>query len=91
MKPKPTKVKMTPFEMQRATEEIMRELGNEIHMALKNYFPGSGFVLLVFPFDKPSVCNYISDAGRDSMIEALKKAATRLEANKDTINPTVLH
>ncbi len=75
--------KMTPLEMQQATEEIMRELATEIHVALKTYFPGSGFALVVFPFNKPGKCNYISDAGRDSMIEALKEAASRLESNED--------
>ena len=75
--------KMTPFEMQQATEEIMRELGINIHAALNRYFPGSGFALVVFPFNKPGKCNYISDAGRDSMIEALKEAVKRFEAHED--------
>lgn len=74
---------MTPLEMQRATEEIIRELGVSIHGALKAYFPGSGFVLIVFPFNKPGLCNYISDAERTSMIEALKEAVKRLETNED--------
>lgn len=79
LKPPP----MTPLEMQQTTEEIMRELGVSISMALKEYFPASGFTLLVFPFNKPKRCNYISNAERNSMIKALKEAARRLEQNED--------
>ena len=79
----PNKVKMTPLEMQQTTEEIMRELGANIHGALKEYFPNSGFALIVFPFNKPGLCNYISDAGRDSMITALKETVKKFETNED--------
>jgi hypothetical protein len=74
---------MTPLEMQQATEEIMRELGLCVELALKEYFPGSGFALLVFKFNKPCIGNYISNAKRASMIEALKETIKRLESNED--------
>ena len=78
----PKKVVMTPPEMQRATEEIMRDLGAGIHRALDAYFPNSGFALVVFQLSTPNICNYISDAGRDSMIEALKETTKKLEADE---------
>lgn len=39
------------------------------------------FALLVF--DDPKVAQYISSCTRDTMIEALREAADRLEANQD--------
>jgi hypothetical protein len=74
---------MTPPEMQQATEEIMRELDVNINAALKHYFPGSGFTLIVFPFNTPGICNYITNAERSSMIEALKETISRLEQRED--------
>jgi hypothetical protein len=69
--------------MQQATEEIMRELGICINSAINEYFPGSGFALLVFKFNKPGIGNYISNAKRESIIEALKETVRRLEQNED--------
>lgn len=40
-----------------------------------------GFALIVFEFNKPGVSNYISNANRTEMIEALRKAANKLESN----------
>ena len=74
---------MTPLEMQQTTEEIMRELGVSINAALKTYFPNSGFVLLVFPLNKPGAANYLSNAERQSMIKALKETVERLEQHED--------
>ncbi len=45
--------------------------------------PGLGFGLIVFEFHKASeVGNYISNATRDDMIDALREAANRLEKNE---------
>lgn len=79
LKPPP----MTPLEMQQATEEIMRELGVNINGALREYFPNSGFALIVFSFNKPDICNYISNGKRSSMIKAIKESLRRLEQNED--------
>ncbi len=81
-----SKKKISPLthqQMQVATEEIMRELGACINSALKEYFPDSGFALLVFKFNKPGIGNYISNAKRESMIEALKETIKRLKSNED--------
>jgi hypothetical protein len=49
--------------------------------------PGSGprgksmFVLVVF--DDPKVAQYISSCARDSMIEAMRETADRLESRED--------
>lgn len=39
-------------------------------------FPGLGFCLLVFEFNKPGISNYISNVERESMIEALKESVS---------------
>lgn len=70
MKPKP---KMAQAEMQRITEEIVRVLGIDISVALKEYFPGSKFALIIFHADNPKNSNYISNATLDSMTIALKE------------------
>lgn len=76
-------VQLTPLQMQLITEEIMRELGVSINGAIREYFPNSGFVLLVFPFNNPGIANYLSNAERQSMVVALKEAAKRLEGHED--------
>lgn len=82
-KKKQSPPKMTPLEMQQATEEIMRELGVNINAALREYFPRSCFALVVFKLDEPKIGNYISSAERSSMIEALEETVSKLKANKD--------
>ena len=74
---------MTLPEMRQVTEEIMRELGVSINAALSTYFPNSGFILITFPVGKPGTCNYISNAERSSMVDALKETAMQLEQKKD--------
>jgi hypothetical protein len=83
MSKKEKPAQLTPLQMQLITEKIMRELGANITMALNEYFPGSGFALLVFPFNNPGISNYISNAERSSMITALKESVRRLEQNED--------
>jgi predicted AlkP superfamily phosphohydrolase/phosphomutase len=74
---------MMPIEMQQATEEIIRELGRNINAAINHYFPGSGFTLIVFPLNEPSIFNFISNAERSSVIEALKETLSRLKQNEE--------
>ncbi len=49
---------------------------------LQKEFPGKGFALLVFQFNEPDVCNYVSNAKREDMVKALRESANRLENNK---------
>lgn len=64
---------------QHKTLKIMRETIKE----LETKFKGFGCCLLVFEFDKPGVSNYISNAERKSIIQALRETADRLEKNQD--------
>lgn len=73
---------LTPQQMQKVTEEIIRELGVSINLVLKEYFPGSAFALLIFPHRTPCVSNYISNAERGSTIEALESVVKKLKATK---------
>jgi len=64
---------------QHKTLKIMRETMKE----LEKKFKGFGCCLLIFEFDKPGISNYISNAERKSMIQALRETADRLENNQD--------
>lgn len=43
----------------------------------------NGFCLLVFGFDAPGIANYVSNAERATMIQALRETADRLERKED--------
>jgi len=89
MKPK---LKMTQLEMQCATEGIIRELGVNIEAALKEYFPGSKFVLITFPAGNPKVNNYITNSEIETMIiaaDTLVKKLTPKETGSN--NPMAIH
>ena len=79
---------MTPLEMQQATEEIMRELAMNLNAALKEYFPGSGFALLVFPASNPKAINYISNAKKDMLAKALEEISKKIASLPDESTPT---
>lgn len=64
---------------QHKTLKIMRSTMKE----LETKFKGFGCCLLIFEFDKPGISNYISNAERKSMIQALRETADRLENNQD--------
>lgn len=51
---------------------------------LDKAFNGLGFCLLVFEFNKAGMSNYISNAKRESIIEALEETVTRLKNNQDS-------
>ena len=66
------------------TEEIMRALGSGISDALgKTIGKDYGFTLLVFPFGREGISNYISNANRAEIISMLRETADRLEARQD--------
>lgn len=58
---------------------IMKDLGDKITSTM----PGYGFALLVFNLNEPGLANYISNAQRASMSEALRECANRLEAKEN--------
>lgn len=64
----------------RATEQLMRD----VMAALEEVFTEvhgerMGIMLLVFEFDNPGMTNYISNATRDTMLEAMKETIKRFE------------
>lgn len=68
------------------TGERMRKLARYV---VKNLPKGFGFCIIVFPFNKPGISNYISNAERATMIEALKEKIKVLENNEDFRTPEV--
>jgi len=70
--------------MTQKTEAIMRQIGLTIEDILQDVsLEKMGFCLIVFEFNKPGISNYISNAQRLNMIEALKETVDRLEKNQD--------
>lgn len=55
----------------------MRKIGKTIESMIPK---GFGFWLIVFPFNRPGIANYISNAERATMIEALKEKIKVLES-----------
>ena len=68
---------------QQQTEEIMRELAQNINSTLNQFMSDAGFLLVVFNFNKPGVSNYVSNGNRESMIETLRETANRLEKGEN--------
>ncbi len=48
---------------------------------------GWGFAIVVFPFHRPGISNYVSNAQRQDMITALRETADRLEQRQDFRTP----
>lgn len=77
--PVPPKLSNSPdFEDQQAHTEFLRAVAE----GLKEVFPGLGFALFVFEFDKPGRTDYISNADRPTMLQALREGIERLESGK---------
>lgn len=73
----------TEAEKMQQTEEKTRDMAAVIDEWIKEiYGQRMGFALIVFKFNKPGTCNYISNGKRASMIKALKEATKRLELNQ---------
>lgn len=58
----------------------------EIGSILKKLLPDLGFCLLIFEFHKPGISDYLSNANREDMIQALFEAAYRLKNQEDWQN-----
>lgn len=62
----------------------MKLLGDMLSAALQ----GKGFALLVFDFgDQPKMANYISNAKREDMEQALEETLNRWKQRKDFSTP----
>lgn len=62
----------------------MRKFAKFIHTRLPD---GWGLALVVFPYGKMGIGNYISTAQRTEMIQGLRELADRLEKNQDYKTP----
>lgn len=75
---------MSDTEEKISIEKIMQGLGNSLCETLPKIFKKEmGFTLTIFEFNKPSLCNYISNGNRQDMVKALKETITILENNQD--------
>lgn len=77
---------MDEKEQQKADEQFtavaMRVMADQISQTLKPF--DMGFALVIFPKDSNgAIGNYISDCTRETMINALRQTADRLEEKKD--------
>lgn len=61
----------------------MRDLANMVAKEV----PGFGFCLMVFPSKEEGMINYISNANRDDMIEALEEQVKILKDGRDFMTP----
>ncbi len=66
------------------TANRMRKIGKKVRSLIPQ---GYGFTVLVFPFNRPGLSNYISSAQRKDMITALRETADRLEHYEDFSTP----
>lgn len=57
----------------------MRSIGNKV----KEMIPKThGYAIFVFPFDRPGLCNYVSNGKRSQMIGAISEIKQRLESGE---------
>jgi hypothetical protein len=79
-----TKEPITDADIQQQVEKRIQRLALLIEEAVEEiYFHKVGFALLTFEFGQPEIGNYISNAERPTMIQALRETANRLETNQD--------
>lgn len=67
---------MSKIAMQKMAESVAKMLPKDM-----------GYTLLVFPFNRPGISNYISNANRVDMIKALRETVYRLERKQDFETP----
>ena len=64
------------------TEKFMRSIAEGMNQLIHKHFNEKvGFAVLLFPFNKPGLSNYVSNAERSDMIKTLREAADRIEKN----------
>lgn len=70
-------------------EKLMGDLATMTEAVLGvEYKEKMGFFLLVFPFGKEQIANYVSNASREDMIKTMRETADRLEKKED-MPPTI--
>lgn len=75
------------------TEQLLDYLGKVIQDVVNKFFPGWGFILVIFEFDKKrSTSSYVTSASREAMIITLKEMVEILEKDQDyPTTPGLLH
>ena len=77
------KSKIGLLNSQQKTEQLLDYLGRVIQDTINKFFPGWGFVLVIFKFNEKGITSYVSSAERKTMIGALKEMVVKLERGED--------
>lgn len=73
-----------PTELEKKhTKEFLDEYARFTQEFIEEFFGIDGFFILMFDRENVGFANYISNCTRETMIEALRECADRLEKNKD--------
>jgi hypothetical protein len=64
-------------------ERTMAAMARAIDETLTEEHGRKGFALIVFDFGAAGLANYVSNASRETMIQALRETADRLEGRQD--------
>jgi len=67
---------MSKIAMQKMADSVLKFLPKDF-----------GCTILVFPYERPEIANYISTANRQDMIKHLRDTADRLEQREDFETP----
>lgn len=57
------------------TEFVLQQIG----ALIEDCFPNTGFTLLLFPFEAPTIGSYISNVDRSDVVKVLKETVKRFE------------
>lgn len=68
-------------------EQVGNVKMGELGRVIQDTIPGLGFAVFVFEFHSSGMINYISNAERKDMIQALKETYERFEKNQDFKTP----
>ena len=65
--------------MSRITERKIRHIGKTV----KEMIPENcGYAVFIFTFDKPGLCNYVSNGSQEQMINAISEIKRRSESGE---------
>lgn len=73
---------MSSIEKQKQIEAMLIGIAKALDCVIQEKLGLMGFAVLIFDFYDPGISNYISNAQRDDMIQALRELADRLEQNE---------
>ena len=86
------KSKIGLLNSQQKTEQLLDYLGRVIQDTINKFFPGWGFVLVIFKFNEKGVSSYVTSAEHETMIKALREMVKALEEKQNfPVNQGPLH